>query len=452
MPAVQLNKNGYFFICLIGLVLLILWTSRTDLPPKKDDTFGFVAKKKPSEPAVDFGGLGGGNAASPPPAAPPAQVVEAAPAFPPGPDARQSPPHDSSPPAVDPNAPQVPPSPENPAEIGNPANPYVHPSSQYAEPESSAPVDLHFYTNPQFDILKLKSYTPHNYRGPGHETFATYLSTRVHSMQDPYFLAAQQLVYRVLWDPRSKSAKHPITVFVAPHIAEEQRDILIAAGALVRELDFVEGHMVFSEETKWRDLFSKLNMWAETDFTRIAFLDLDAFPIQNIDGIFDAAKKQRCEVALIAPEEQANVNHICEYVFSGTDAGTGSANAGVMVFEPNTAMHQYLLRESKKTDNFDNNMAEQPFLNWAFRANGPFPTHFIDRSWNGIRPQESEKHSLKVVHAKLWAINPAAGGGLSWASRYWSQNWLDMLALYEKPAAFESMRAADGMRAQRRRR
>lgn len=53
--------------------------------------------------------------------------------------------------------------------------------------------------NPKFNSKTLRRYKPHNYRGPGHETYATYLSTRNGTMQDPYFMAAQQLAYRVLW-------------------------------------------------------------------------------------------------------------------------------------------------------------------------------------------------------------------------------------------------------------
>lgn len=58
---------------------------------------------------------------------------------------------------------------------------------------------------PQFeDIEKFKSYKAINYDGPGRPTFAAYLSTRNSSIHDPYFYAAQQIAYRLLWDPRSK--------------------------------------------------------------------------------------------------------------------------------------------------------------------------------------------------------------------------------------------------------
>jgi hypothetical protein len=58
--------------------------------------------------------------------------------------------------------------------------------------------------NPEFDIERLKTYKPVNYAGPGRPTFAAYMSTRNSTIHDPYFCGAQQLAYRLLWDPRSK--------------------------------------------------------------------------------------------------------------------------------------------------------------------------------------------------------------------------------------------------------
>lgn len=96
--------------------------------------------------------------------------------------------------------------------------------------------------NPRFDIEKLKAFPPKNWKGEGRPTYAAYLSTRSGSVHDPYFCGAQQLAYRVLWDPRSRSEEYPFTVFVAPFIPQEQRDILAAAGAYVKELPLVDWH------------------------------------------------------------------------------------------------------------------------------------------------------------------------------------------------------------------
>ncbi|CAK3746120.1 Hypothetical predicted protein [Lecanosticta acicola] len=311
-------------------------------------------------------------------------------------------------------------------------------------------IDLKF-ANPAFDTSKLKHYPPHNYKGPGQDVFATYLSTRNCTLHDPYFQAAQQLAYRVLWDPRSKSTKHPLVVFVAPFIPDENRQLLTAAGALVRELDLVEGHPTPAGFNRWKDLFSKLNMWNQTDFERIAFLDLDAFPFQNIDGIFDISQKQRCRRELLPAEDKKHENEICDYTFSATSVGTSpEVNVGVVVFNPNQAMHEHLMRESTDLTKFDTSMAEQAFLNYAYRKDGPFPLSLVDREWNGFFPNKGDfpdgpPGKLKIVHEKLWSIPDDPNDPLYFAKDLFSETWADMLKLYESKE-FEKMRELDGAR------
>ncbi|CZT15730.1 uncharacterized protein RCC_01564 [Ramularia collo-cygni] len=296
--------------------------------------------------------------------------------------------------------------------------------------------------NPKFDTTSLRRYKPHNYRGPGHETFATYFSTRDSSLHDPYFLAAQQLAYRLLWDPRSKSAKHPLTVFVAPFISDEQRDLLQAAGALVKELDLVPWHPAVATYARWRDLFSKLNMWEQTDFSRITFLDLDTFPVENIDAIFDNAKSQKCNPELLPVEDKPAEKEICDYTFTGTEVpGYKEINVGVMVFNPNKAMHTRLMREYVNTEKYDSKMAEQAFLSFAYRTDGPFPAAFVDRTWNGFFPQHDEEGKLKIIHEKLWAQNDH----LPWANSMFGDTWKAMRELYESDA-FVELRKKDGRR------
>lgn len=306
--------------------------------------------------------------------------------------------------------------------------------------------DLVEYRIPKMDIAGLKQYAPHNDHGAGQFAYATYLSTRNNSVHDPYFLSAQQLVYRLLWDPKSRSAFHPVIVFVAPFIPQEQRDILAAQGAIVRELDLVPWDPPPSEDgsmfpfARWKDLFSKLNIWGQTDFSRIVFLDLDAFPVQNLDGIFEdsVAPRQRCKPELLPAEDKLHVTEICDYIFAGAGLWDG-INVGVVVLEPNRYMHERLLRESQDTTKFDNKMAEQAFLNYAFGKSGPFPPNMIGREWNGYYPQEEEAGLLKIVHEKLWIFGDLTG----WTKNIFRDGWDEILALYESPQ-FEVLRKQDG--------
>lgn len=325
------------------------------------------------------------------------------------------------------------------------ASPDSESNSAFNEVKFPFQDDLVEYRQPKIDITNLKQYAPHNDHGPGQFAYATYLSTRNNSVHDPYFLSAQQIVYRLLWDPKSRSPFHPIVVFVAPFIPEEQRSILAAQGAIVRELALVPWDPPPNEDgsifpfARWKDLFSKLNIWAETDFSRIVFLDLDAFPIENIDGVFDEsiAPRLKCKTELLPPEDKIHEKEICDYTWAGHGLWDG-INVGMIVLEPNKYMHARLLRESQDTSKFDNKMAEQAFLNYAFRPEGPFPPTRIGREWNGFTPQEGEEGKLKVVHEKLWIF----GKDISWTKDIFRNGWDELLALYESPH-FETLRKQD---------
>ncbi|TAQ89011.1 hypothetical protein B7494_g2676 [Chlorociboria aeruginascens] len=303
----------------------------------------------------------------------------------------------------------------------------------------------HEFTQPKTNLAEFAYLRPHKYDGKlGGNTFATYYCTRKASIQDPYFAATQQLVYRNLWDPKSRSNHFPFTVFVAPHVGEDLRDILRGAGAIVRELPLVEWNPTVAVMSRWKDLFSKLHMWNQTDFKRIAFMDSDAFPIENIDHIFYHADSQRCRSERLDSDDSERLTEICDYIFAGTPImWLKEINVGVMVFEPNKAMHARLLRNFVKTDEYDNKMAEQAFLNWQFNSDGPFPASFLGREYNGFYPQPDEEGKLKVVHEKLWAFSgdPSAA---AWTGHLFEDTWNDMIKFYDSPE-FKEARMKDNI-------
>ncbi|QIX02190.1 hypothetical protein AMS68_007707 [Peltaster fructicola] len=292
--------------------------------------------------------------------------------------------------------------------------------------------DLHDYQLPKFD-LELKSYRPHNYKGEGHETYATFLSTRNSSLHDPYFLATQQLAYRLLWDPRSKSSR-PLVVFVAPYISQVQRDYLMAAGAMVRVLELIDWqptHMT-DAQPRWKEMFSKLNFWKQTDFSRVFYLDTDAFPLTYLDELFDVAEEQTCK------EEFGEDLEACQYVFTAVEHQWGGLNAGLMILKPSLPMHARLMREMHVREDYDQSGVEQAFLNHEFGLEGPFPAQYLERKWNALFTTNEDEGQINVIHEKLWAIGPD-----HFAAHYFRETWDAMIKLYESED-FAMMRTVDG--------
>lgn len=293
---------------------------------------------------------------------------------------------------------------------------------------------------PDLNGSEFRNFPPHNYRGPGHETFALFYATRDGSFRDPYFLATMNIIYRLLWSPEMKS-KHPVTVFVTSFISEEFRAWFATAGAIVRQLELLPFEPTDpGVPARLQDVFSKLEMWKQTDFTRIAYMDSDAFPFINIDGIFDVSPQQKCNKTLLPIEDQKYPSDICSYVFAGhVEEATRMINAGVFVLKPDQAMYARLAREASQKDTFNNGFMEQSMLTNAFDPEGAFPVTALEPRWNAFSDYEEKGLGINILHDKMWAHywEPDL-----WVTKYWNDGWEEMLAFFKSPE-FEAGRNAD---------
>jgi alpha-N-acetylglucosamine transferase len=295
------------------------------------------------------------------------------------------------------------------------------------------------------DTLRgLSDHAPLHYDPVGRKTYAyaTFMATRNPSLKDPYFLAIHSLIHRILWSPRSRTQNnYPFIVFVADFVTPEQRALLSGAGAIVRELKPIPWHCDSGAQKRWNDLFAKLNMWAETEFERLLFLDADAFPLTNIDEMFELAPVQSCiESKLQIDDFTSDQKPICEpYIFAGVPTtpditDSPEINVGAMVFTPSLGMHSRLVQNYLKTDHYDCKMAEQAYLNWQFSPLGAYPPTKLEREWGGFFPGEDDKGRLKVVHEKMWAL------GAGWVREEWERGWEEMKAWYESGEFLEERR------------
>lgn len=302
--------------------------------------------------------------------------------------------------------------------------------------------DLDGFPLPEFNnITKLHNYPPHNYRGAGQKAYATFFATRNGTEKDPYFIAAQQFVYRMLWDPEKKSAKHPVIVFVPPFITTEQRQYFSAAGAIVRELNLRE----FEPNKgglpeRLQDMFTKLELWRQTDFSQIFYIDSDAIPYANLDDIFDFPV-QTCIKERLSPEDSVFAASICNYNFAAWPETVGEQlNAGVMLLKPNRAMYRRLVRDSKVRTGWKEDSLEQAFLDYEFADNTPFPAIRLPREWNGgVDMKNASGYNFRIVHTKVWSLTY---GEFAWASGEFNKTWDDMRSFYASEE-FERQRDED---------
>ncbi|KAI9717935.1 MAG: hypothetical protein M1828_007027 [Chrysothrix sp. TS-e1954] len=302
------------------------------------------------------------------------------------------------------------------------------------------------------NLSDFADYFPHNYDQEAasgqQKTFATYLFTRNPSLSDAYFASALQLTYRMLWDLQSRTKAYPLTIFVSPSVSALQRSILAGAGALVRELPLLYWKPNTPLQHHQHAQVSKLHMWNQTQFSRIAFLSTDAHPLVNIDRIFAHAEEpsaQRCVASELQFRDAQHIDDMCRYTFAvGRLPTSEQIDPEVMVFSPNFFMHKRLVRAAGRTDKFDNEHPDRGLLMWMFAGDGPFPGRFLDRHWDAVGDLENEERGkISIVHEEaLWRSKEDRP---EWMRGMFASKWMEMVRFFDDKD-FAKIRRRDGLR------
>lgn len=326
------------------------------------------------------------------------------------------------------------------------------------ESEDDIGLALPYDPVPRRNFASLSKYPPHNIKEPSKFAFATLYCTRKPDTRGPYFEATQSIIWRLLWS--SYRSKHPIIVFVCPFIPEENRRIFRGQGAIVKEIELLDN--IIPDDAigtkRWIDVLSKLNLWKEIEWKRIVFLDSDAFPVKNIDDIFDIVPEQQCNQEALSPEDKAIVNDgnrgedMCNYVYAGVPQfSADNINAGMLVLKPNLDMHAKLIKAAKRTDDYDVKDMEQGVLKSknAFAADGPFPVNNLPRIWNAVPEYyikyladgaEATDGPVRVLHVKMWNRLWGNWNNLTQLNDMWDLDWMTMCRFYDSDEGFVKAR------------
>lgn len=323
------------------------------------------------------------------------------------------------------------------------------------EEEVDAGLEYPYDPVPRFDFASLSKYPAQNIDEPSKFAFATFYCTRKPDTRNPYFESTQSIIWRILWSPYR--SKHPVIVFVCPFVPEENRRIFRGQGAIVKEIELLDN--IISDDAigtkRWIDVLSKLNIWKEVEWNRIVFLDSDAFPIMNIDDIFDLVPVQKCKKEALSPEDKAIIvdngkrgEDMCDYVYAGVSQfNVDNINAGMLVLKPNLDMHAKLIRAAKSTGDYDPKDMEQGVLRSknAFAADGPFPVNTLPNIWNAVPEYYIRYHAdkleatdgpLRILHVKMWNRFWGAWTKLTQLNDMWDLDWMTMCRFYDSDAGY----------------
>jgi glycogenin glucosyltransferase len=182
------------------------------------------------------------------------------------------------------------------------------------------------------------------------------------------FLATDDFLpgVRVLADSLRKSGSSaPLLVLVTDNVSNATRAELDALEIATREIPripFPPGLKV--REERWRNNYSKLHIFGQSQFRKAVYLDADMLVCANLDGLF----------------ERPHMSAVNAGGMLWRNRHWTGLNAGLMVIEPSEALFQRMASQIGIIDSMD--MSDQGFLN-SFYPDWPrCPELHLDHAYN----------------------------------------------------------------------
>ncbi|KAF2110672.1 nucleotide-diphospho-sugar transferase [Lophiotrema nucula] len=289
-------------------------------------------------------------------------------------------------------------------------------------------------------------------------------------MQDPYFISTRLLNYQIKHAEKTRTSikGRPFLVLVLPAVPKEQIHVLENEGATIvhiEPLKLPQGlfDKQFVENSRFRDVLSKLRLWQLVQYEKIVYLDADSFLLENLDGLFLDPKMSDIQKTKL-PLGQRNATKkvlLPKQYLMGASADTygdqteweqpGHVNylcACFMLFAPSLAMFDYymdVLTSPSDTSPLKNAAyPEQDLLIYVHRQEGPMPYRRIPVSWSANDGEMADELALlggvKSLHVKGW--NGAEGGNV--ANDKWRGEWrklVDEMNLYYRVLQMHTVNA-----------
>jgi alpha-N-acetylglucosamine transferase len=251
----------------------------------------------------------------------------------------------------------------------------------------------------------------------------------------------------------------PFLILALPNVPTHQVELLKAEGATIVPIEPLELPAAFDkdfiENSRFRDVLSKLRLWQLTDYDSILYIDADSYLLANVDDIFTDpdlntpmqtqitdGEQSDTDKAVVSPpdtyllaasadtygdqtewEEPGHVNYLC---------------ACFMLLAPSSVLFEYYM-SILGGPNAPPNAAypEQDLLIYAHRLDGPMPWKRIPVQWSANDGEMNDELALRggvrSLHVKGW--EGAEGGNV--ANEKYMEVWKGLM---EEMEGFYRMR------------
>ena len=157
---------------------------------------------------------------------------------------------------------------------------------------------------------------------------------------------------------------------------------MIECGYILSDVDKISPSRIdgikhrYSGNDTWM-LFTKLNLWRQTQYEKLIYIDADCLVIQNVDEMMNFPS-----------------------VSAVKDLGYDGINTGVLVLTPSDEIFEDLMKDMN-SDVYDNTYSDQSYLNWFLKDRkmwNEIPLHYNVLQKKVLFKPGFDKPSVKIYH------------------------------------------------------
>ncbi len=251
--------------------------------------------------------------------------------------------------------------------------------------------------------------------------FATFMNRNVKNPptddDDGYFVMARMMAFQLLHNPETKTKKgYPFIVFVSEGVKPSKIERLRKDGATIIPVEQVKSDWLKTKNSQWWDQLTKLRLFEQTDYDRIAYFDTDNVIRKNIDDIFhDPAANISFNLNVPTERKEDEGEQPAQYVFAAVSGagrlnhtlppppGKKNLNAGCFVLMPSKDVFNHYIKVLSIEGRFPKKYMEQNLLSYVHRLDGNMPWKVLDYTWNtNYVTWNDVVHDIATLHSKYW--------------------------------------------------
>jgi glycogenin len=201
-------------------------------------------------------------------------------------------------------------------------------------------------------------------------------------------------------------ARYPFLVLTTPNLADSTYQQLQQSGIPYQPIPPIELNTALpTHQARWQATYSKLQIFNQTQFDKLVYLDADMLVYQNLDDLFGQPHMAAVNAGGMLPEY----------------ASWTEFNSGLMVIEPSQALYTDML--AKLPDLYLPAGGDQDFLNAYYPDWPQQPEKHLDHAYNIFHEHvdryqqrhgyqlKGDRKAIKVIHyvgeRKPWLIKEA---------------------------------------------